>query len=68
MGVAICIATKLFLERRGVEAEVFFNFNLKTKNGEFAEKDARYADAMVALLARYGIGRGERESSGLREA
>lgn len=44
-------ATKLFLQRRGLEAEVFFNFSLVAKRGELAEKDADYADDMVAFLA-----------------
>lgn len=44
-------ATKLFLQRRGLEAEVFFNFSLVAKRGQFAEKDADYADDMVAFLA-----------------
>lgn len=44
-------ATKLFLQRRGIEAEVFFNFSLKTKTGEFAEKDSDYANDMVAFFA-----------------
>ncbi len=45
-------ATKLFLQRPGLEAEVFFNFDLEDKRGEFAEKDRDYADDMVAFLAR----------------
>ncbi|WP_394842180.1 hypothetical protein LZC95_34515 [Pendulispora brunnea] len=44
-------ATKLFLERGALQAEVFFNFNLEARRGEFAEKDADYANPMAALLA-----------------
>lgn len=44
-------ATKLFLQRDGLEAEVFFNFNLQARVGEFSEKDADYAKDMVAFLA-----------------
>jgi len=44
-------ATKLFFQRSGPEAEVFFNFDPVSKSGEFTEKDADYADAMVAFLA-----------------
>lgn len=44
-------ATKLFLQRGDREAEVFFNFDLGQKKGEFAEKDDAYATPMVAWLA-----------------
>jgi hypothetical protein len=44
-------ATKLFLQRPSIEAEVFFNFNLKTKEGHFAEKDSDYAKDLIAFLA-----------------
>ncbi len=44
-------ATKLFLQRDDLEAEVFFNFDLGQKKGEFSEKDASYATPMVAWLA-----------------
>ncbi|HEX2874872.1 MAG TPA: hypothetical protein VHP33_26660, partial [Polyangiaceae bacterium] len=45
-------ATKLFLQRAGLEAEVFLNFNLVDKRGEFAEKDSDYAEDMVQFMAR----------------
>jgi hypothetical protein len=45
------IATKLFLQRGGTEAEVFFNFDPVAKKGEFTEKDEDYADPMLAFLA-----------------
>jgi hypothetical protein len=45
-------ATKLFLQRPGIEAEVFFNFDLAGKHGEFSEKDAEYATDMLAFWAR----------------
>ena len=44
-------ATKLFLQRPGIEAEVFFNFNLGSKEGQFSEKDADYAKDLVSFLA-----------------
>lgn len=44
-------ALKLFLQRPGIEAEVFCNFDLQHKVGGFAEKDSDYADAMIAFLA-----------------
>lgn len=44
-------ATKLFLQKDDLEAEVFFNFDLGQKKGEFSEKDASYATPMVAWLA-----------------
>ncbi len=43
--------TKLFLQRAGLEAEVFFNFDPDSRRGVFSEKDHDYADALVALLA-----------------
>lgn len=45
-------ATKLFLQRPGIEAEVFCNFNLNDKRGEFAEKDSEYANDMLLFMAR----------------
>jgi hypothetical protein len=45
-------ATKLFLQRPGIEAEVFFNFDLVGKKGEFAEKENDYANDLVAFVAR----------------
>lgn len=44
-------ATKLFLQRPGIEAEVFFNFDLAGRRGELAEKDTDYADDLVAFAA-----------------
>lgn len=44
-------ATKLFLQRPGIEAEVFFNFSLTAKQGQFSEKDHDYARDLVAFLA-----------------
>jgi hypothetical protein len=44
-------ATKLFLQRNGIEAEVFFNFNLAKKTADFAEKDPDYANDLLAFLA-----------------
>jgi hypothetical protein len=46
------IATKLFLQRTGLEAEIFFNFNLADKAGEFAQKDSEYAEDLVLFMAR----------------
>ncbi len=45
-------STKLFLHRSGLEAEVFFDFDLDHGQGAFAEKDSDYADDLVAWLAR----------------
>jgi hypothetical protein len=44
-------ATKWFPERDGFEGEVFFNYNLAERQGEFGEKDADYADDLVAIFA-----------------
>jgi hypothetical protein len=44
-------ATKWFPQADGLEAEVFFNFNLEQRIGEFSEKDADYADDLVAVFA-----------------
>jgi hypothetical protein len=44
-------ATKLFLQRPGLEAELFFNFDLAHKRGEFAEKDSDYASDLLAFMA-----------------
>lgn len=51
-GAGTWTATKLFLQRPGIEAEVFFDFNLVAKKGEFAEKDRDYANDLVAFVAR----------------
>jgi hypothetical protein len=45
-------ATKLFLQRPGLEAELFFNFDLTDLHGEFAEKDGEYADDLMQFMAR----------------
>jgi hypothetical protein len=50
-GTGTWAATKLFLQRPGIEAEVFFNFDLTSKEGEFSEKDGDYADDLLAFLA-----------------
>jgi hypothetical protein len=44
-------ATKWFLEAEGQLGEVYFNYNLAHRQGEFSEKDADYADDLVAILA-----------------
>jgi hypothetical protein len=44
-------ATKLFLGREALVAEVFFNFDLDGMRGAFDEKDAEYAADLVGLLA-----------------
>lgn len=45
------VATKLFFASDAQEAEVFLNFDLTSKRGEFSEKDEGYNQAMVDLLA-----------------
>jgi hypothetical protein len=44
-------ATKWFPEHDGLEGEVFFNYNLAERQGEFSEKDADYADDLAAIFA-----------------
>ncbi len=44
-------ATKWFPEHDGLSGEIFFNFNLDKRQGEFSEKDADYADDLVAIFA-----------------
>lgn len=44
-------ATKWFPEHDGFSGEVFFNYNLASQQGEFSEKDADYADDLVAIFA-----------------
>jgi hypothetical protein len=44
-------ATKWFLERDDRSAEVYFNYNLKLKAGEFSEKDSDYREDFLAILA-----------------
>lgn len=45
-------ANKLFLQRPGIEAELFFNFDLAEKVGEFAEKDSEYTSDLLTFMAR----------------
>ena len=45
------MATKWFPEHDGHAGEVYFNYNLAQRQGEFSEKDADYADDLVALFA-----------------
>jgi hypothetical protein len=44
-------ATKWFPEHDGHSGEVYFNYNLAKRQGEFSEKDADYADELVVLFA-----------------
>lgn len=44
-------ATKLFFESGGADAEVFFNFDVAGKSGEFSEKDADYDKELVGITA-----------------
>jgi hypothetical protein len=44
-------ATKWFPEHDGQSGEVFFNYDLVKRHGEFSEKDADYADDLVAIFA-----------------
>ena len=44
-------ATKLFLQRPGIEAELYFNFSLAEKSGGFSEKDPEYANDIVEFIA-----------------
>ena len=43
-------ATKLFPKEHGLEAEVFFNYNLQSREGEFSEKDPDYRQDLIAIL------------------
>ena len=43
-------ATKWFPEHDGRSGEVFFNFNLDRRQGEFSEKDPDYADDLAAIF------------------
>ncbi len=45
-------ATKLFVECDELFAEVFFNFDLSQKRGDFREKEPRDANNLVAVVAR----------------
>jgi hypothetical protein len=44
-------ATKWFPEHDGQSGEVYFNYDLVNRQGEFSEKDADYADDLVAIFA-----------------
>jgi len=44
-------ATKWFPSNDLVDAEVYFNFNLDQRTGEFSEKDTDYADSLLSILA-----------------
>jgi len=44
-------ATKWFPEHDGLSGEVYFNYNLASRQGEFSEKDPDYADDLVAIFA-----------------
>jgi len=44
-------ATKWLPEYDGLAGEIFFNYNLAERQGEFSEKDADYADDLVAIFA-----------------
>jgi hypothetical protein len=44
-------ATKWFPQEYGLEAEVFFNYNLPSREGEFSEKDPDYRQDLIAILA-----------------
>jgi hypothetical protein len=44
-------ATKWFLEQDGRSGEVYFNYNLSKRQGEFSEKDAEYGDDLLAIFA-----------------
>lgn len=44
-------ATKWFPEHDGRSGEVYFNYNLTQRQGEFSEKDGDYADDLAALFA-----------------
>jgi hypothetical protein len=44
-------ATKWFPESEGCSGEIYFNYNLAERRGEFSEKDADYGDDLVAIFA-----------------
>jgi hypothetical protein len=44
-------AMKWFPEYEGQSGEVYFNYDLAHRRGEFSEKDADYADDLVAIFA-----------------
>ena len=45
------MATKWFPEHDGRSAEIFFNYDLTKREGEFSEKDPEYADDLLAIWA-----------------
>ena len=45
------MATKWFPEHDGRSGEVYFNYNLGNRQGEFSEKDTDYADDLVAVFS-----------------
>ncbi len=44
------VTTKLFVESGGKQAEVFFNFDVAGKTGEFSEKDASYDKLLISIM------------------
>jgi hypothetical protein len=44
-------ATKWFPEFDGQSSEIYFNYNIAQREGEFSEKDPEYADDLVAIFA-----------------
>ncbi len=44
-------ATKWFPQKDGLEAEIFFNYNLQSRIGEFREKDPDYREPLLMILA-----------------
>jgi len=44
-------ATKWFPQQNGLEAEVFFDYNVRSQVGEFNEKDTEYRQDLLAILA-----------------
>jgi hypothetical protein len=42
---------KIFLPQGGDDAEVFLDFSLDLRKGEFSEKDVDYGDEVLARLA-----------------
>jgi hypothetical protein len=44
-------ATKWFPEFDGRSGEIFFNYNFAERRGEFSEKDAEYADDLLAVFS-----------------
>jgi hypothetical protein len=50
-GTGTWTATKFFFSQQGYDGEVFFNFDLTNRKGEFADKDPDYDKDLVAVLA-----------------